>query len=246
MNRKKTKEEFIKNAVIVHSNLYDYSFIEYHGNKIKICINCFKHGQFWQTPNNHLRGNKCKKCSLEELSKLQNKGKEQFIVDAIKIHNNLYDYSNVIYKNSFTKLKLLCNRCNKLFYIRPHDHLSKKVGCAACAAKNFVSALETKWLDELGIEFKNRQIYINLRNYTFLVDGFDSKTKTIYEFFGDYWHGNPKKYEKNKINKKCNTTFGELYDKTMNRIKIFNEYGYKVIYIWENEYLNQIKKNQIS
>jgi len=32
---------------------------------------------------------------------------------------------------------------------------------------------------------------------------YDSKANTIYEFLGDYWHGNPVKYDKNNTNEKC-------------------------------------------
>lgn len=50
----KTKEEFEKDAKSAHGEKYDYSKVEYTQNKTKVCIVCPDHGEFWQTPNNHL------------------------------------------------------------------------------------------------------------------------------------------------------------------------------------------------
>lgn len=63
MPKKKTKEEFIKDARKVHGDKYDYSKVEYVGSKIKVCIICPKHGEFWQTPSHHFEGKGCPKCS---------------------------------------------------------------------------------------------------------------------------------------------------------------------------------------
>ena len=57
-----TKEEFIKKANKVHNNKYDYSLVEYRGNKNHIKIICPIHGEFEQRPDKHLRGQGCPKC----------------------------------------------------------------------------------------------------------------------------------------------------------------------------------------
>lgn len=59
---RKTTEQFIADAKAVHGNRYDYSKVEYKTNKDKVCIICPVHGEFWQTPNDHLRSSGCKKC----------------------------------------------------------------------------------------------------------------------------------------------------------------------------------------
>ena len=79
-----------------------------------------------------------------------------------------------------------------------------------------------------------REYYI--KNLKVTVDGFDPETNTVYEFLGDYWHGNPEVYsakEKNLVNKK---TFGRLYQKTLQRISTLKEAGFKVVYIWESSF----------
>ena len=60
---KKTKEQFINEAKKVHGDKYDYSKVNYKGNKHKICIICNKHGEFSQTPLYHLQGHGCKLCN---------------------------------------------------------------------------------------------------------------------------------------------------------------------------------------
>lgn len=63
---RKTTQEFIENSVKIHGNKYNYSKCNYIGNKNKVCIICPTHGEFLQTPNDHIGGHKCSKCSLSE------------------------------------------------------------------------------------------------------------------------------------------------------------------------------------
>jgi hypothetical protein len=59
------------------------------------------------------------------------KTNEQFIKESKKIHGEIYDYSRLNYLNNSTKVELICPS-HGVFYIRPNDHLSKKVGCNKC------------------------------------------------------------------------------------------------------------------
>lgn len=63
---KLTTEEFIARAKEVHGDTYDYSKVEYVNSTTKVCIICKKHGEFWQRPIKHLKGQKCAKCSFDE------------------------------------------------------------------------------------------------------------------------------------------------------------------------------------
>lgn len=63
--RKLTIDEFIKIAQEVHGDKYDYSKVEYLDVKTKVCIICPNHGEFWQSPDNHIRGHGCRKCSSD-------------------------------------------------------------------------------------------------------------------------------------------------------------------------------------
>jgi len=59
-----TTDEFVKAANNVHNNKYDYSKVDYVNNQSKIIITCINHGDYMQTPRNHLRGSCCPKCNL--------------------------------------------------------------------------------------------------------------------------------------------------------------------------------------
>ena len=61
---KSNTEQFIEKAKKVYGDQYDYSKVDYKGNKDKVCIICPKHGEWWVTPNNFLRGSRCPECSL--------------------------------------------------------------------------------------------------------------------------------------------------------------------------------------
>ncbi len=65
MGRQKTTEEFIDQANTVHGDTYDYSKVEYVDSNTKVQIICRKHGEFLQTPNDHLMGAGCPQCGLE-------------------------------------------------------------------------------------------------------------------------------------------------------------------------------------
>ena len=94
-----TTEEFIEKARKVHGDKYDYSKVEYINNKKPVCIICPKHGEFWQTPNNHLRGNGCPTCNE---SKLENEMREFLKENGIN-YESQKSFKWLKYKN---KLKL--------------------------------------------------------------------------------------------------------------------------------------------
>ena len=109
----KTTEEFIKQAKEIHNNKYRYSKVDYKGNKIKVCVTCTKHGDFFVTPNNHLRGVGCPMCAKESRAKNLSSTSEIFIKQAKEIHGDKYDYSKVEYVNSRTmEINMIIQRLN--------------------------------------------------------------------------------------------------------------------------------------
>ena len=76
-DNKLTKKEFIERSLEIHSNKYNYDKVEYENDNKGVIIICPIHGEFKQTPNIHLRGSGCEKCSdyfgEEEISKFLDK-----------------------------------------------------------------------------------------------------------------------------------------------------------------------------
>ena len=64
------------------------------------------------------------------------KTQEQFIAQAIAIHGDKFDYSEVEYKNSSIKVKIYCKTCQKYFLQIPNSHVGKKeAGCRSCSQR---------------------------------------------------------------------------------------------------------------
>src|SRR3990167_7438698 len=231
--------KFINKANKIHNYKYDYSEVAYLNSKTKIKIICKEHGIFKQRPDSHLNGNGCKKCA-----NIKKNNKNKFINQANEIHNSKYNYCNVNYINNKTKIKIICKK-HGIFEQIPSSHLYG-FGCSKCSIS--VSKAETAWLNMLNIpnDIHHRQvkIYINEKydKKYFLVDGFDSKTNTIYEFYGDYWHGNPKIYNKDNKHPENGEKYGDLYKETINRENILKNNGYKLITMWESDF----KKNWVT
>jgi len=70
-NQKKSREQFIEDAIRVHGETYDYSKVDYINTVTKVCIVCLKHGEFLQSPHSHIDNkSKCPKCANAGYSKI--------------------------------------------------------------------------------------------------------------------------------------------------------------------------------
>jgi Zn finger protein HypA/HybF involved in hydrogenase expression len=236
----KTKEQFIEDAIAIHGNKYEYSEVEYVGNKTGVKIWCFACDKyFWQIPNSHLLGFGCKDCGDKLKPACKPKTKEQFIEDAIAIHGNKYEYSDVEYVNSRTKVKIWCFSCSKHFWQAPCSHLNG-YNCKRCCL-NGHSKKSIRWLKIMQNEYKDIEHAENKEEFripgtNFKADGWSPHTKTIFEFLGCYWHGCLCFENRDEINRVNKMTMQQLYDYTMERERIIKELGYNIISIWECEF----------
>lgn len=65
LKRTRTTQDFLQEAKDVHGERYDYSKVVYKSSHETVEICCTKHGSFWQSPINHVRGNQagCPGCA---------------------------------------------------------------------------------------------------------------------------------------------------------------------------------------
>lgn len=157
-----TRTEFIGKATLLHRNKYDYSNVEYINNSTKIKILCSSHGEFLQTPSDHLGGHGCPRCGGTQRSTTTN-----FIIGAKKIHGNRYDYSFVKYINAFSPVKILCKQ-HGYFHQTPNSHLSG-CGCFNC---NGSIKLDT-------VEFIRRAIQLHGDKYDYSKTTYTSYHKKL-------------------------------------------------------------------
>lgn len=226
--------DFINKSNKIHNNRYNYSKVIYINNKTKIEIICNKHKSFWQLAGNHLKGIGCSKCSGKYSG-----NSEYFITRANETHNHLYDYSKVNYIKANNKVEIICNK-HGAFNQTPHDHLDGH-GCPICV--NTVSKVEVSWLNSLGIPSEFRNKTIRLDGKLFKPDAIDMNNKIIWEFYGDFWHGNPKIYNGQDINYLNKKSFSKLYEATFEKEKTLIANGYKIISIWENDWNKEMRQH---
>jgi len=131
--KKKTTEEFIKQAKQFHGNKYSYSKTKYVDSTVKVEIVCKEHGSFWQKPSNHLGGKNykakgCPRCAGNYYKKTT----EEVLEEIKETHGEKYDYSKVEYTGAKSKLEIICPRHGSFFKVKS-DLVSKQQGCPSCS-----------------------------------------------------------------------------------------------------------------
>ena len=228
---------FIEKARQIHNDKYDYSKVNYVNSRTKVCIICPTHGEFWQTPHNHLKGYGCAECGKEK-SHLPKITTEDFVSKSKERHGNKYDYSKAYYKTWDAKVCIICPEHGE-FWQTPSNHINGS-GCPKCANEKRKNALlkDTKLFvdvatlvhdgkpeDEIVSLFSeiehqqhNREILNGME-----IDIFIPPLKLGIEYNGLRWHseefGKDHRYHLDKLNK-C------------------NEKGIKLIHIFEDEWVN--------
>lgn len=124
----RTTEDFVRNARRIFGDKYDYSKTIFKSAHDYVTIICPEHGEFQIRACNHIQGHGCAKCS-----KNKRYTTDSFIEAAKKVHNNYYDYSEVVYKNAKTKVKIGCPKHGP-FWQEPFNHL-KGVRCPRCGGE---------------------------------------------------------------------------------------------------------------
>lgn len=144
-----SKEEFIRRAISLFGNIYDYSKSELqHGSTGIVSIFCTLHSlNFQQEARAHMQGHSgCPGCLSLKLSgtkntrgiiKSQSTLNDEFISRAQAIHGMKYDYSDFVYVSSATKSKIIC-KVHGPFYQSPSNHL-RESNCPICSKESSLS-----------------------------------------------------------------------------------------------------------
>lgn len=163
--RQLTNKEFIDKVSIIHNHKYDYSKTLYKSRRSIINIICNTHGDFQMTADHHLTGRGCPKCAGRY------KTRDEFIIQAIAIHGNKYDYSKMVYETSIRKVNILCHKHGE-FHMGKSQHIISKQGCPVCS--------DSKGAREIGIFLKEHKIeYIPEKRF----DDCKYKKQLPFDFF---------------------------------------------------------------
>lgn len=214
---RKSTEQFIEEAKKVHGDKYDYSKVEYIGNKEKICIICPEHGEFWQSPIKHLKGNGCQRCIRENANLSFN----EFVEKANKIHNNKYQYDDSAYVNQRTKIKIICPEHGE-FWQAPYKHIKEKQGCPRCGGRYPINTSEFIW--------RANKIHMDRYDYSKVkYVNYETKVCIICPEHGEFWQ-TPDSHLHGAGCPKCNVT--RLERKIMNCLNE-NKIKYKFQYTFK-------------
>jgi very-short-patch-repair endonuclease len=154
--------------------------------------------------------------------------------------NNVFQIKEIIEKSKSTMLQKYGVTCSSQlpWYERNFGRTSK------------VHLKIEEYLKKINVEFESEKLgFLKFnkklnRIFSPKVDILLKNKKFIIEVYGDYWHGNPKKYDKDYIisrwdgKKKASEIWN--YDKI--RVSHLKSFGYKVIILWESDINKNFKK----
>lgn len=109
--------------------------------------------------------------------------------------------------------------------------------------KSGFSKISQELFTQLSVEFPSilfgtDEKYLTVNENSYMIDCIHNEKKKIIEFYGDYWHANPLKFdESKKIHRK---TALEVWEKDKKKVDDLKSIGYEVLIVWESEF----KKNR--
>ena len=216
-----TKEEWITSARKVHGDKYDYSKVVYKNARTNVCIICHEHGEFWQKPYNHKRGQGCPKCSG-----CYKPTKEEWIVSVNGVHNGKYDYNNVEYVNKETKVCIICPEHGE-FWQTPGHHIQGQ-GCPKCKGDK---ACERLTLSKEEFIQKANEVHGDKYDYSEVnYVTCDTKVCIICPKHGEFWQ-TPVSHTQGNGCPKCNSS--HLERSVMNYLDEHGiTYDYQKRFVW--------------
>lgn len=192
-NRNLTQEDILYRFKKTHGDRYDYSKVYFTKTKEKVCIICPEHGEFWQTPQKHIKGQGCPKCGIERRLKEQVLTNETYIQRANKVHGGKYGYDWLHFNSLHDKVNIKCP-IHGYFEQIAYDHLNGH-GCPVCGQQISLSECEIgDFIRQCG-----NQIETRIRNiiYPYELDIYVPSKKVAVEYNGLRWHNEQFKKDKN-------------------------------------------------
>ena len=126
-----TTSGFVQKASKIHNDKYDYRLSEYKNNHTKVLIVCPEHGEFVQSPADHLQGKGCLLCGKNTIATKLTSSTDEWIVKAKAAHQDRYDYTKTNYIKATIPVTIECPIHGE-FEQMPSNHLQGQ-GCSKCS-----------------------------------------------------------------------------------------------------------------
>lgn len=128
----------------IHNYKYTYGKLEIINDRTYIEVFCKNHGKFKQRLDAHLRGQVCKKCSIEDRMQSKFIDYDKIIDECNKKHNSKYKYPlGQIFKKTTSKIDIICEK-HGLFTQTIHNHLVNGTSCPKCSNEHRNNHLKNK------------------------------------------------------------------------------------------------------
>jgi len=182
LKRRNTLESFITKANQKHNAKYNYTSVNYNLQNDKVKIICPDHGEFFQTPKDHLSGNMCPRCAKLRISEARRKDptgwKYTEWVKAANISKEFDSFKIYIIKcqnheESFIKIGRTYKKVNKRFRTKSMLPYEFKVLQQIEGDPQIIFKLE-KTLKDLYAKFK----YIPRKTFNGMHECFNSEIES--------------------------------------------------------------------
>jgi hypothetical protein len=208
----------------VHGSTYDYSKVTYNGQQKHVTIICKKHGEFQQKPEFHWTGSGCPQCFHEDRrGSSQRDTLETFTEKTRNIFGDLFELSDVVYKNSQSDIDVLCTKHQSVCKTKPNWLLN---GCNPCPQCNHMKSSGEDTVFSLMSTYTEAE----QRNRTILkpkeLGIYLPKHKLAIEYCGMFWHSYGSEDE---ARSKKNDHY--------NKYKACKDQGIRLITLYESEWL---------
>lgn len=164
-SRRKTNDDFITKAKEVHGDKYNYDKTNYEYSNQKVIITCPIHGDFTQTPNDHLSGKGCAKCR-------ESKGEKY--VDELLTNNNIKFEREYTFNDCSSMSKRgFCTELPFDFYLPEYNacieydgkqHYEPVFGLKSFESSQRTDKLKTDYCEENGIKLIRIPYTMNLKD----------------------------------------------------------------------------------
>jgi len=196
---------------------------------------CNKGHEWKASVNDRRRGNGCPYCSNKKVCK------DNYLATTHPELCKEWDDKNITpHDVTFGSSKKVWWKCKNGHRWKAPICKRQTRNCPSCS--HIISVASTIWLDSLNISSREQRIVCGDKK--FLVDGIYNNT--VYEFLGDFWHGNPLIYDPNKKNPRNNKKYGDLLYNTMIRFNQICSKGFQIVYCWEDGKEKEYRKKLIT
>lgn len=121
-----TTEEFIRRVKEKFGDKFTFEKTAYTTKNTGVVVTCGVHGDISVNPDRFIRfSSGCSRCTGSVVTEAD------FIARSREVFGDVYDYSKIRYKNTSTKVEVVCRKHGPFFTV-PYSHYANKAGCMKC------------------------------------------------------------------------------------------------------------------